>query len=58
MLNGAMFWGGQHVCNMLTRVVATAASSACIGHEQVVGAILAMWGVLLLVYWRLFAKSH
>lgn len=58
MLNGAMYWSGQHVCHMLTNVVSAQAFSACVDHEQVVGTILVMWAALLIVYWRLFAKSH
>ena len=57
MFNGAMYWSGEHVCNMLSRVVSTDTFNSCVGHQQSVGAIVAMWAVLLVVYWRLFAKS-
>lgn len=56
MFNGALFWSGERLCHALTKVVSTDTLVVCIGHEQMVGGIAMMWAVLLLAYWRLFAK--
>jgi len=56
MFSGALFWSGEHLCHALTKIVSAETLYVCIGREQIVGSIAALWAVLLLAYWRLFAK--
>jgi hypothetical protein len=57
MFNGAMVWGGHHVCQVLTSVFSDSTVSACEGHEQAVGVIAFLWLGLLLGFWRMFGKT-